>query len=83
MERQPGAIFCRLNPLILQSGALPPTWLTPTLFVIGANRDRLQRRFDQAEGNTQIVQPVLNFLFHRHAPFRVVLSVRNSEAASH
>jgi hypothetical protein len=39
----------------------------------------LQRRFDQAEGNTQVVQPVLNFLFHRHAPFRVVLSgqIRN------
>jgi hypothetical protein len=42
----------------------------------------LQRRFDQTECNTQVVQPVLDFLFHG-APFRVVPSDRNSEAASH
>jgi hypothetical protein len=61
-------------------GALTPTWLAAALLVIGANRHRLHWRFDQAERNTQIVQPVLNFLFHRRAPFRVVLSGRNSEA---
>jgi hypothetical protein len=42
----------------------------------------LQRRFDQTECNTQIVQPVLDFLFHG-APFRVVPGDRNSEVASH
>jgi len=63
--------------------ALAPTWLAAALLVIGANRHRLHWRFDQAERNTQIVQPVLNFLFHRCAPFRVVLSGRNSEVASH
>jgi hypothetical protein len=52
------------------------------LFVVSANRHRLQRRFDQTECNTQVVQPVLDFLFHG-APFRVVPSGQNSVATSH
>jgi hypothetical protein len=41
----------------------------------------LQRRFDQTERDTQVMQPVLDFLFH-DAPFRVVPSDRNSVVAS-
>ena len=53
--------------------ALPAALLASTLFVVSANRHRLQRRFDQTECDTQVVQPVLDFLFHG-APFRVVPS---------
>jgi len=53
---------------------LPTARLTPTLLIIGTNRHRLHRRFDQTQCDTQVMQPVLNFLFHRLAPFRVVLS---------
>jgi hypothetical protein len=56
--------------------------LASALFVVSANWHRLQRRFDQTECDTQVVQPVLDFLFHG-APFRVVPSDRNSVAASH
>lgn len=42
--------------------ALPA--LTASLLIIGTNRYRLQRRFDQAEGDTEVVEPVLQFLFH-------------------
>lgn len=56
--------------------------LTATLFVVCADWHGLQRRFNQAESNTEVVEPVLNFLFHG-APFRVVPSDRDSVAASH
>jgi hypothetical protein len=42
---------------LIVNQALPPARLTPALFVIGADRYGLQRRFDQAEGNTQIERP--------------------------
>ncbi|CAI8793221.1 Secreted protein [Pseudomonas sp. IT-P253] len=61
---------------------LPAALLASALFVVSANRHRLQRRFDQTECDTQVVQPVLDFLFHG-APFWVVPSDRNSVAASH
>lgn len=61
---------------------LPAALLASALFVVSANRHRLQRRFDQTECNTQVVQPVLDFLFHG-APFRVVPSGQNSVATSH
>ena len=47
--------------------------LAATLFVVSANGYGLQRRFDQTECDTQVMQPVLDFLFHG-APFRVVPS---------
>ncbi|VVO05543.1 hypothetical protein PS723_02996 [Pseudomonas fluorescens] len=46
-----------------------PALLTSTLFVVCADWHGLQRRFNQAESNTEVVEPVLNFLFHG-APFR-------------
>lgn len=67
---------------LLHASRLPAARLASALFVVRPNRHRLQRRFDQTECNTQVVQPVLDFLFHG-APFRVVPSDRNSEAASH
>ena len=67
---------------VLHALRLTAALLASALFVVRTNRHRLQRRFDQTECNTQIVQPVLDFLFHG-APFRVVPSDRNSEAASH
>ena len=61
----------------LATGDLPelPTalLLAATLFVVSANGYGLQRRFDQTECDTQVMQPVLDFLFHG-APFRVVPS---------
>jgi hypothetical protein len=39
-------------------------------FVIGANRDRLQFwPFDQAQGNTEVMEPVLQFAVH-NAPLQ-------------
>jgi hypothetical protein len=35
-----------------------------TLLVIGADWHRLQRWLDQAECDAEVVQPVLQFLFH-------------------
>lgn len=58
-----------------------PALLTATLFVVCADWHGLQRRFNQAESNTEVVEPVLNFLFHG-APFRVMPSDRDSVAAS-
>jgi hypothetical protein len=42
----------------------------------------LQRRFNQAKSNTEVMEPVLQFLFHG-APFKVVQSDRNSIVASY
>ncbi len=56
--------------------------LASALFVVRADWHRLHRRFNQTECNTQIVQPVFDFLFHG-APFRVVPSGENSVATSH
>jgi hypothetical protein len=65
-ELPKAAIFSDLD-------ALPATLLASALFVVSTNRYRLQRRFDQTECDTQVMQPVLDFLFHG-APFRVVPS---------
>ena len=38
---------------------LPAALLTPTLLVVSADGHGLQRRFDQAESNTEVMEPVL------------------------
>ena len=43
---------------------LPTALLAATLFIVSANWHRLQRRFNQTECDTQVMQPVLDFLFH-------------------
>lgn len=70
---QPNAAFgsCYNTAAVFQTWTLAPTLLASTLFVVSANWHRLQRRFDQTECDTQVMQPVLNFLFHG-APFRVM-----------
>ena len=62
-----------ISPIFAVS--LPPARLA-ALLVIGADRDRLHGRLDQAERDTQVVKPVLDFLFHRGAPFRVVRAAK-------
>jgi hypothetical protein len=61
---------------------LPAALLTPTLLVVSTDGHRLQRRFNQAKSNTEVMEPVLQFLFHG-APFKVVQSDRNSIVASY
>ena len=60
---------------------LPATW--PALLVVSADRNRLQWRLDQAQCNTEVVEPVLNFLFHGLPPLRVMLAGANSVALSY
>ncbi len=75
---------CRNKPTFTSDpeSSLPATLLASALFVISTNRHGLQRRLDQTESDAQVMQPVLDFLFHG-APFRVVPSGQNSEARSH
>lgn len=75
---------CRNKPTLTSDpeSALPATLLASALFVISTNRHGLQWRLDQPESDAQVMQPVLDFLFHG-APFRVVPSGQNSEARSH
>ncbi len=58
-----------------QGHRLATALLPATLLVVSANRHRLQRRFDQTKRDTEVMKPVLEFLFHG-APFRVMLSDR-------
>ena len=61
---------------------LPAALLTPALLVVSTDGHRLQRRFNQAKSNTEVMEPVLQFLFHG-APFKIVQSDRNSIVASY
>ena len=56
---------CDLSKFLV---GLPAARLAAALLVIGADRYRLHRWLDQAKRDTQVVKPILDFLFHRGAP---------------
>ncbi|APC15406.1 hypothetical protein BLL42_06570 [Pseudomonas frederiksbergensis] len=43
---------------------LPAALLTPTLLIVSPDWHGLQRWFDQTKRDTEVMEPVLQFLFH-------------------
>ena len=57
-------VGCRTYTLGCLGCQLTAARLASTLFVVSTDRNRLHRRLDQTKRNTEVMEPVLQFLFH-------------------